>query len=176
MEVRQELEGFESRAQITYLTDLPLEELISRVKNAPARSVILYVRYSQDALSKKLDALDALSIVTQSAKAPVYTTFESLLGHGSVGGYAGTLEDCGTGAAEIALRIVNGTKPKDIPLVTVPTVPMFDWHQLQRWGISESQLPRGSRILFKEPTFWDRYRWWITGGVSFSAFEALLRS
>ena len=173
-EVRQELEGLESRVAINYLNDLPLEELIARVKGAPARSIILYVRYSQDALGKTLDALDALSIVTQSSKAPVYTAAESLLGRGSVGGYAGRLEDCGTGAAQIALRIVNGARPQDIPLVTVPTVPMFDWHQLQRWGISESQLPRGSRILFKEPTFWDRYRWWITGGVSFSAFEALL--
>src|SRR5262249_40279804 len=47
-------------------------------------------------------------------------------------------------------------------------------HQLRRWGISESQLPQGSKIFYKELTFWERYRWWITGGVSFSAFEALL--
>ncbi len=174
MEVRHELEDFASRIAIDYLTDLPLEEMITRVKNAPPRSIILYVRYAQDTLGKKLDTLDALSFVTQAAKAPVYTAAESLLGHGSVGGYAGRLEDCGSGAAEIAMKIVNGVRPQDIPLVTVPTVPMFDWRQLQRWGISETRLPAGSSILYKEPTFWERYRWWITGGVSFSLFQALL--
>ena len=33
---------------------------------------------------------------------------------------------------------------------------------MQRWGISESRLPPGSEILFREPTAWERYRWQIT--------------
>ena len=33
---------------------------------------------------------------------------------------------------------------------------------MQRWGISESRLPLGSEILFREPTAWERYRWQIT--------------
>ena len=33
---------------------------------------------------------------------------------------------------------------------------------MQRWGISESRLPPGSEILFREPTAWDKYRWQIT--------------
>jgi signal transduction histidine kinase len=32
---------------------------------------------------------------------------------------------------------------------------------MQRWGISESRLPPGSEILFREPTAWERYRWQI---------------
>ena len=37
--------------------------------------------------------------------------------------------------------------------------PKYDWRELQRWGISESSLPPGSEILFREPAVWDRYRW-----------------
>ena len=32
---------------------------------------------------------------------------------------------------------------------------------MQRWGISESRLPAGSGILFREPTAWEKYRWQI---------------
>jgi len=28
-------------------------------------------------------------------------------------------------------------------------------------GISESRLPPGSEIYFREPTLWDKYRWYI---------------
>jgi C4-dicarboxylate-specific signal transduction histidine kinase len=35
---------------------------------------------------------------------------------------------------------------------------MFDWREMQRWGISESRLPPGSEIFFRDPTAWERYR------------------
>jgi signal transduction histidine kinase len=38
---------------------------------------------------------------------------------------------------------------------------MFDWRQMQRWGIAESNLPPGSTIYFREPTLWERYWWQI---------------
>src|SRR5262245_30022085 len=177
-EVREELkeieEKIEGRVKITYLTDLPLDELIARVKSAPANSFILYVRYSQDALNKSVNALDALSIIANSARVPVYSCAESLLDRGSVGGYAARLEDCAIKGAEVALQIVNGARPKDIPITLIPTIPIFDWRQLRRWGINESQLPTDTLFQFKELTFWERYRWRIIGITSFSALEALL--
>ena len=32
---------------------------------------------------------------------------------------------------------------------------------MQRWGISESNLPPGSTVYFREPTVWERYSWQI---------------
>jgi hypothetical protein len=37
--------------------------------------------------------------------------------------------------------------------------PKFDWRQMQRWGISESNLPPRSRVLLREPTVWEKYQW-----------------
>jgi len=77
-------------------------------------------------------------------------------------------------AAETAIRIVNGARPQDIPTVLVPTVPIFDWRQLRRWGISKDRLPKESVFLFKEPTFWEEYKWWIIGSISLCATQTLL--
>ncbi len=173
-ELRREIREFEGRVAITYLTDLPLDDLIAQVKSAPERSIILFVRYSQNPLGRPLNSYDVLTLVAGSAKVPIYTTAGSLLGRGSVGGYAASLEDCGTRVAEIALRIVNGEQSQNIPIVTVPTVPMFDWRQLRRWEISEDRLPPGGKVLFKERTFWQQYKWLIIGVISFCMVETLL--
>jgi len=58
------------------------------------------------------------------------------------------------------VRILNGEKAADIK--TPPTryaSPKFDWRQMQRWGIRESDLPSGSTVLFKPPSVWETYRW-----------------
>jgi signal transduction histidine kinase/DNA-binding response OmpR family regulator len=173
-DVREELKEFESKVELTYLSDLPLDELISGVRSAPDRSLIFYVRYSQDKPGKKLDPFDALTLVAQSAKVPVYSVFSSTLGRGSVGGHSFSVEASGARVAEIALQVANGAQPKDIPMAVLPTVPVFDWRQLRRWGIAENQLPRGSTILFREPSVWDLHKWHILPAVLFGALQTIL--
>jgi signal transduction histidine kinase len=64
--------------------------------------------------------------------------------------------------ALIAVRILGGEKAGDIKVPPIGwDTPKFDWRQMQRWGISESRLPAGSGILFREPTAWEKYRWQI---------------
>ena len=46
------------------------------------------------------------------------------------------------------------------------STPTYDWRQLQRWNISESRLPPGSEILFREPTAWQRYSWQIALAIA----------
>src|SRR5262249_10358285 len=156
------------------LSDLSLDELIARVKSAPEHSFILYVRYSQEELGKTLDMLNSLTLIAQTARVPVYTAFESILGRGSVGGRTATLADCGRVAGEPGRRSANGARPQAIPPVLVPTVPIFDWRQLRRWGISKDRLPKESVFLFKEPTFWEEYKWWIIGSISLCGIQTLL--
>jgi len=57
------------------------------------------------------------------------------------------------------LRILNGEKVSDIPITASESItPMFDWRQLQRFGISENTLPPGSEVLFHELSAWQQYR------------------
>src|SRR5262249_34580018 len=77
--------------------------------------------------------------------------------------------------AEVALRVLRGEHPEQIPSATIsPYINVFDWRQLRRWRISEDRLPPGSVIRFKEASFWSLYKWRIIGIVSLCAAEALL--
>src|SRR5262245_35173702 len=52
--------------------------------------------------------------------------------------------------------------------------PIFDWRQLQRWGISENRLPAGSEVRFRSPTAWEQYHWQIMLISAALALQSLL--
>jgi hypothetical protein len=57
-----------------------------------------------------------------------------------------------------SLQIIDGARVGTIPVkVSGFTRPVFDWRQMRRWGISESSLPVGSEIRFREVTVWQQY-------------------
>ena len=64
---------------------------------------------------------------------------------------------------KLTLKVANGARASDIPVENAPDMPMFDWRQLQRWGIREDSLPEDSIIRFRELTLWQQYKWRIIG-------------
>src|SRR4030095_498499 len=110
----------------------------------------------QNEQGKVLESIDVLGLIAPSAPVPIYGMSSPNLGSGIVGGDLYIAEARGGRVAEIALRIANGERAQDIPVESAPAVPMFDWRELKRWGISEDSLPPGSIVRFKEPTFWEQ--------------------
>ena len=161
---RRELSEFTDKIEITYLTDLPLNELILRTRTLPSNSIAMYVwDQAADEQGKLLETYEVLARIAPTSSVPIYGMGSGNLGHGLIGGYLQGPDTNGAKMAEITLRILNGTRPQDIGVEGAPNFPMFDWRQLQRWGISENRLPPGSVIRFIELTFWQRYRWYIIG-------------
>lgn len=159
---REELRGYENVVKIQYLTDLPLNELIRRTSSLPQKSIILYVwQQALDEHGKLLQTFEVMRQIAPNASAPIYGMGTGNLGNGIVGGYLQGPDMNGAKAAEIVARILNGKRAQDIPFVPAPTSPMFDWRELRRWGISESSLPTGSAVSFKEFTLWERHKWRI---------------
>lgn len=172
---RQELAGYEKKVRITYLTDLPVNDLVNRVKGLPQKSIILYVWQRSAVESEKtLQTLQILERIRQSAPVPIYGMGSRNVGAGLVGGYVQDSERNGLETAEIVRRIFNGTRAQDIPVDSASSVPTFDWRELKRWGIKESSLPKDSIVLFREFTIWEQYKWRIVGVVSLLLLQTFL--
>jgi signal transduction histidine kinase len=96
------------------------------------------------------------------ANAPIFSYDLIYFTGGVVGGPMHSPAEGARPMAAAAIRLLGGEKASGI---TVPPIefsaPIYDWRQLQRWNISESRLPPGSEILFREPTAWERYSWQI---------------
>jgi signal transduction histidine kinase len=93
------------------------------------------------------------------ASVPVYVLGGWVLGSGVVGGSVVDSDDLGTRAGQLALRVLNGAKPEDLPIeVATKGTPMVDWRALQRWGIKESRVPVGGVIRYRPQTLWDQHK------------------
>src|SRR5829696_3626732 len=100
--------------------------------------------------------------LSSSASAPIFSYDGSFFGEAIVGGPMHSVLESSRITAAVAIRILNGEKAGDIKAAATGfAAPIFDWRQMQRWGIGESNLPAGSTVYFREPTAWQRYSWQI---------------
>ncbi len=113
-------------------------------------------------------------MVIAAANAPVFAVLDIFVGQGTVGGYVHSYTAQGQAAAGIALRVLRGETPQNIPVVEGTNVYTFDWRALRRWGFRESDLPPGSTVLYRQLSVWEQYRWWISGTLGLLALESLL--
>jgi PAS domain S-box-containing protein len=172
---RRELHAFSDRIRFTWLEGLSLDEMEKRVSSLPPHSFIFVGLMIKDAAGITYSGYEGLQRLHDAANAPIYGIFQSQLGKGAVGGRLHQDQTLAIRAAGAAVRILRGEPAANIPSQILPTPsPVYDWRELKRWGISESRLPPGSSILFREPTVWKRYRWYIAGIILFAIIETLL--
>ena len=173
--VRKSLSAYESKLEFTYLTDLTMPALLERLKRLPSNSIVFHTSIMEDAAGARfIDAIQSVPMVVGAANAPVFVLDDVDLGHGTVGGYVLSWAATGEIAASMAVRVLNGEKPQDIPIVKSANVYMFDWRALRHWGFKESNLPPGSVLLHREPSAWEIYKSYIIGGISLILLEALM--
>ncbi len=156
--------------EFTYLTDLDMSGLLEQLRHLQKGTIVLYLSFFRDARgSHFVNATTALPLVSEASNAPVFGVSDTLVGHGIVGGYVVSFADQGKIAAGIVAQIVQGKPPAEIPIITAPSVYMFDWMQLKRWNLSESRLPAGSIVLNREGTAWQQAKWILlpTAGLTF---------
>jgi len=159
------LSSFDTKAEIRYLTDMEMGELLKRLRELPSHSIELYTSFFQDSAGNKfVNATKALPEIAAASNAPDFGMSDTYIGRGIVGGYVMPFEQQGKITAQIVSELLDGKKAQEIPIQTIPGVYMFDWHELQTWHIPESKLPPGSVIMFREPSLWER-TWWIWAAV-----------
>jgi PAS domain S-box-containing protein len=174
-EARRDFRPLEGRVEFRYLIGLPMTDLRQEVARLSGDTIIIHLSIFQDGAGKFFIPRDALEQVVQAARVPVYGYYDSYLGHGIVGGFLASFEIEATNAARLGLRILAGEKPGEIPIAeATPCAYLFDWRQLKRWGVDEERLPPGSDVRFREPSFWDLYRWHIVGVLALCVVQAVL--
>ncbi|HEX5517938.1 MAG TPA: ATPase, partial [Pseudolabrys sp.] len=173
--IGKELEPLAGRIQLSWTDQLSFEDLLKRASASPPNSAIFWELMIVDAAGVVHEGGTALSRLHAVTNAPIFSYDESFFGSDIVGGPLLLVADSSRQAAAVAVRILNGEKPGDIKAPPVEFAsPMFDWREIQRWGISESRLPPGSQIFFREPTLWSQYRWQLLLVAAVILTEALL--
>lgn len=172
-ETRRRTAPLAGRVQIRYYNELSFEEIQKDAATLPPHSAIFWLLLNVDAAGVAYEGPGALLQLSKVANAPIFTHDQSFFGDGIVGGPMHSVVEQSTKAATVALRILNGEKIADIkPSFVDVASPIFDWRQMQRWGIAERDLPPGSAVYFREPTLWERYWWQITFTIALVLAQA----
>jgi signal transduction histidine kinase len=170
----QEFGRFAGKIEITYLYDLPLSQLLARLSQLPDDSVVIFFSMIQDAAGQGYIGAKVASMIASSSNAPVYCLFDTAFGSGAVGGVMLDVELDAEQAARLGLRVLNRGSAIGLPIESSTNRAVIDWRQLQRWGVSEKSLPAGTAVLFRPPSLWDQYKWFIVAGSAAIVVQLLL--
>jgi signal transduction histidine kinase len=171
-ELQRELQPLEGRVTFLYWNDLSFDEVLKRAASLPPNSAIYWNQPQVDVQGAVHEGERALKDLYAVANAPIFSYDDSFFNGEIVGGPMTSVSDGVRTTTDVALRILGGEKPTDIKSTVLEYGPAkYDWRQLQRWGISESRLPQGSEVYFRQPSAWDLYAW----PVSFVALLIVLQ-
>jgi signal transduction histidine kinase len=143
------------------LTGLPIDDIVTEVSKLPPDAFILTGTFRRDgagiAFPGVFTLLDKLRPV---APVPILHAFENAVGRGALGSVSPPIESGPRQAAAVAKQFLAGVAPGAVVLPPpVEQVAFIDWRELRRWDIPESRLPPDAVLRFREPTFWDQYRY-----------------
>jgi signal transduction histidine kinase len=159
-EITKESEPLQNRVRITWVDHLSFEETLKYAAHLPPHSAIFWYQMLLDSAGVVHEGDAPLKRLYAVANAPIFSHDDAFFfGRELVGGPMHSVAVGNGRAAAVAIRLLGGEHAGDIrvpPSNFAP--PKFDWKALQRWGISESRLPAGSEIFFRDPSAWEQYR------------------
>jgi len=172
---REQFKSLEPRLQFTYLSGLATGDLEARLGSLPPHSIVYYLVVDRDGANQNFHPIEYLDRVTAVSNAPVYCWVDSALGHGVVGGSMKDQLAQIRAVAELSLKVLHGQRADSIPVAAVDlNVSQVDWHQLRRWRISEARVPAGTLVRFREPSAWDRYKFYILTALAVLLAQSVL--
>ncbi len=159
-EVKKDVKPLEGRVSFIWFGDMPFDQILKQAAALPPHTVLFWGLMAVDAAGVVHDGDSALRRLHAVSSAPIFCFEEAFFGRDIVGGPMHSIPELGEKTAGAALRILGGEKPAHVKIEPIEyAVPRYDWREMQRWGISERNLPPGSEVLFREPGLWEKYRW-----------------
>ena len=161
---------------VNYITDLTMDEVVSRIKNLPDNSIAIMANFNMDQNKVVYNNPEAVRIISRNVNAPLFIYTSTGFGDGAIGGYVLDFEKAGWISGDAAVKILDGTDPTSIKVDESDYYQyLYDWRALKRWKIENSNLlPEGSTVLFKEANLLQEYKWIFGAVLLFLVLQSLL--
>jgi signal transduction histidine kinase len=173
-DIRRDLVGHTTGLDTTYLEGLPLDDLRRTLAPLEPDSIVLLASLLRDAGGGTYSSRESLRLFAPMSGAHIYGLFDTLLGHGIVGGRLISVRSQGTEVADLTLRVLRGEPAASLaPIRGAANTLAFDARELRRWGLREADLPEGS-VVVNRPSAFRLYRWQYLGAVALIVLQAAL--
>ncbi|MFP4364150.1 MAG: sensor histidine kinase [Spirochaetia bacterium] len=151
-------------------------ELMQWLSGFADNTVVYFLSFFRDAEGEHHTVEYITQRISQASPVPVYSHAQAFLGHGIFGGKMLSGEVHGESLGRRALAVLNGEVDADAPpLVESSNRYIFDYEQMQRFGISVRELPDESVIINRPLPFYQKYGLFIiTFAISALVFSTIL--
>jgi len=172
-QAERELAAYSEQLSIEFTNDMTLHELQGRLEGLSEESAVYFGLLITDAAGVSPQD-SGLSFTRLASAAPIFGAFDYHLGQGIVGGRLMQLKQLTVDAAKAGAAILRGEAVDDAWKIFELGTPVYDWRELNRWGIDIDRLPAGSEIRYRPPSLWEQYANWIILTAAVVVLQGLL--
>ncbi len=166
---------FKNKLVFEYYRDFVLDDVPVELSGLGDDDIVYLTTFNRDRKGSFISYTEGVEMLLRSTSVPIYGSWDFYLGNGIVGGKITSGLYQGKEAAALALKILQGYKVADLDVVTTgQTRYMFDYDQMQKYGISEQSLPSNSIIINSPPTTLEKYRSFLVGITVISLCVAII--
>ncbi len=148
------------------LTDLSFGEMGTRLRGLGEADLVLLLSAYNDSKGNILLFDQSLQLIRQNLSRPLYHLWYHGIGEGIFGGKVISHFEQGRTAAGVVLEIFEGRPVSEIAVRQAsPNHYVFDYLELQRFGLSLKDLPEDSLILNRPSSFYQVYKAYLWAGL-----------
>lgn len=154
-----------------------LKQLTEDARAIADDTVFYFIPFYMDHHRGRHTANEIVQTLWEVTRAPIYSNWKFLVGSGVVGGKVIDGYAHGRAAAQMALQVLEGENPADIPIVKPnDEAYLFDNTILEALKVRRSELPEKSQLINHSAYFFeiDRQLFWFLVGGAITATIALV--
>jgi len=155
------------------------EENITKIKkqidNLPENTIVYFDATLKNDTGNYISTDQSADILFKDINIPMYSKVYMDTNKQSIGGMITEGSDLGKEIGKLALRILEGEKVSDIPVVEDSSHKYeFNYKKLKQFNIHAGVLPKGSKIINEPPTFYNISKKLIIGAIAIIIFIIIL--
>ena len=138
--------------KIEYIHNPETQDLLDKVaKFHPMKDALLLTVFNMDSTGRYFSFEKSAKMISNAAPCLVFGLWDFYLGTGVAGGCMVNPEDQGRQAADLAIAIVQGKQPSELPIIdNCPRRAFVDAKAMLRHGIEPSTIP--NHVIVHQPT------------------------
>ena len=160
---------------IESLSGQSFEQVAERLSALGDDGVAYFLSFHSDNSGRSFVPAEVLQALAPVSRRPIFGNGAGFLGAGILGGWLIDYGQLGREVSAQALRVLSGEPVSAIPIELSSSIrPMFDWRQMQRWGVTDDRLPAGSIVQFERLSLWKQHRNLILAALTAMLLQATL--
>lgn len=153
IEIRKIFNKFTEKYKVkfSFYEGMDIDYASSMVEKLSKDAVVLIAAGFKDKNGLYISMEEGGRIINSKCSVPIYSWWDFYINNGVIGGLMTSGHIEGENAGDLALRILGGQLPADIPVVIDSKRQyMFDYNKLKQFGIKNSNLPKEA-IIYNLP-------------------------